>query len=523
MDKAVRVRFAPSPTGALHIGGVRTALYNYLFAKKHGGTFILRIEDTDQTRYVAGAEDYIAESLDWLGISPQEGPAWGGEYGPYRQSERKARYAQYAEQLVEAGHAYYAFDSSEELTKMREDLKKQGNPSPKYDAITRQYMKNSTSLPTDEVERRLASGEPYVIRFKMPRKEEVKFEDVIRGWVSFSTDQLDDKVLLKADGMPTYHLANIVDDKQMKITHVIRGEEWLSSTPLHVLLYRGLGWEADMPAFAHLPLILRPDGKGKLSKRDGAKYNMPVFPLSWDGEKNGGDSFVGFREWGFAPEAVLNFLSLLGWSPNDDKELFSLEELVEAFSLESVNKAGARFNFEKAEWFNHQYLMAMSDEDLAQQLRPLIEEKGHSPSESYLQAFARMLKERANFLPQFWEQGRYFFELPDYEEMLEKEQKAFKKKVLKKWDEQRAAQFQTLREQLRHLEDYSEAQIKSTAKAFMDAEGLGFGDVLPALRLGLSGTMKGPAIFEMMEVLGSEEVESRLERFFDFVAQQQAV
>lgn len=516
-----RVRFAPSPTGALHIGGVRTALYNYLFAKKHGGTFVLRIEDTDQTRFVEGAENYIQEALAWLGIEPEEGPFTGGEYGPYRQSERKAMYAQFAHQLVKAGHAYYAFDTAEELSEMRENLKKQGNPSPKYDSITRQYMKNSISLPEDEVQRRVAAGEPHVIRIKMPRNEEVKFEDVVRGWVSFRTSELDDKVLLKTDGMPTYHLANIVDDHHMKITHVIRGEEWLSSTPLHVLLYRYLGWEETMPAFAHLPLILKPDGKGKLSKRDGAKFGIPVFPLEWNNEARE-EHFPGFREAGYDAGAVLNFLALLGWSPAEGEEILSKEEMVAQFALTKVNKAGARFDADKAKWFNHQYLMRKSDEELAKLVRPHIEAHGHQPTEEYLMHFCRMLKERANFLPEFWTQGSYFFEQVDFEKMKANEGKNLRKKVLNKWDAARKEKFVTLRQTLEALENFEEAAIKQTATDFMETHELKFGDVLPVLRMAVSGTMKGPAIFEMLDLLGKSESLARLDRFYAFCDEETA-
>ncbi|RME93486.1 MAG: glutamate--tRNA ligase, partial [Bacteroidetes bacterium] len=351
---SVRVRFAPSPTGALHIGGVRTALYNYLLAKKLGGTFILRIEDTDQTRYVPGAEAYILEALDWLGLTPDEGPGFGGAYGPYRQSERQAQYLKYAQELVASGRAYYAFDTPEELEAQRELAKAAGKHSFKYDAQSRGQLRNSLSLPKAEVEALLADGVPYTIRLLVEPGQTVVIEDLVRGSVSFQTDELDDKVLLKADGMPTYHLANIVDDHLMKISHVIRGEEWLPSTAHHVLLYRAFGWEDTMPAFAHLPLILKPTGKGKLSKRDGLKLGIPVFPLAWKGDTPE-DSFMGFREFGFDPAAVLNFLALLGWNPGTDQEIFSLDELIAAFSIEKIGKAGARFDFDKAKWFNQQY------------------------------------------------------------------------------------------------------------------------------------------------------------------------
>ena len=363
MDKKVRVRFAPSPTGPLHMGGVRTALYNYLFAKKHGGDFILRIEDTDQTRYVPGAEEYIIESLKWCNLIPDEGVGFGGEYGPYRQSERKetGMYRTYAEQLVENGYAYYAFDTPEELEQMRENLKKAGVAAPQYNAVTRNSMKNSLTLSAEEVKSRIENGDPYVIRIKMPRNEEVKFKDLIRGWVVVNSNNLDDKVIFKADGMPTYHLANVVDDYSMKITHVIRGEEWLPSGPLHVLLYKYLGWEEEMPQFAHLPLILKPDGNGKLSKRDGDRLGFPVFPLEWKDPKSGEIS-SGYREKGYFPEAFVNMLALLGWNPGTEQELFTLDELVQAFSLERVGKSGAKFDPDKTRWFNQQYLRKKSNE-----------------------------------------------------------------------------------------------------------------------------------------------------------------
>ena len=360
----VRVRFAPSPTGPIHIGGVRTALYNYLFAKKHQGKIILRIEDTDQSRFVKGAENYIIESLNWCGIKFDESIIDQGEYGPYRQSDRKEIYRQYAEKLIEDGNAYYAFDTSEELDQMRNKMKKAGVPSPQYNSITRSNMKNSISLSDDEVKNRLSSDEKYVIRIKMPRNEEVKIHDVIRGWVVVNTNNMDDKVIFKSDGMPTYHLANVVDDYLMKISHVIRGEEWLPSAPLHVLLYRFLGWDKEMPKFAHLPLILKPDGNGKLSKRDGDRLGFPVFPIKWINPENG-DVSLGYREQGYITEAFINMLSLLGWNPGTTQEIFSMDELIHSFSLDRVGKAGAKFDFDKTKWFNQQYLRAKSKEDLA--------------------------------------------------------------------------------------------------------------------------------------------------------------
>ncbi|MFQ5447346.1 MAG: glutamate--tRNA ligase, partial [Saprospiraceae bacterium] len=405
----IRVRFAPSPTGPLHIGGVRTALYNYLFAKKTRGTFILRIEDTDQGRYVSGAEDYIADALEWCGLKPDEGPGMGGEYGPYRQSERKDIYKKYALELVSNGSAYYAFDTPEELDARRKAEAAKGNHNFRYDNATRQSMKNSLTLSASEVKHLLDGGEHYVIRLKVPQDETVTFRDLIRGQVSFQTNELDDKVLLKGDGMPTYHLANIVDDHLMHISHVIRGEEWLPSTGHHVLLYRAFGWEATMPQFAHLPLILKPDGKGKLSKRDGAKFDMPVFPLGWDGPTPE-DKFRGFREFGFLPAAAVNFLAFLGWNPGTEQELFSLDELCQAFSIEKISKGGARFDYDKAKWYNQQYIQRSDNATLAALVQPHIAANGHAPDTAYVEKVCGVLKERLTFLTDFWEAGSYFFE-----------------------------------------------------------------------------------------------------------------
>ncbi|MGB1247596.1 MAG: glutamate--tRNA ligase [Chitinophagales bacterium] len=498
MSKKVRTRFAPSPTGPLHMGGVRTALYCYLFAKKNNGDFILRIEDTDQTRYVKGAEDYIIEALKWCGIEPNEGQGYGGDYGPYRQSERKSMYRQYAEMLVEKGAAYYAFDTSEELTEWRENMKAQGNPSPKYDSITRQYLKNSTSLSADEVAKRLEAGDDYVIRYKMPRAEEVKFEDEIRGWVSFQSNQLDDKVLLKGDGMPTYHLANVVDDHLMEITHVIRGEEWLPSTPLHVMLYRSFEW--DMPVFAHLPLILKPDGKGKLSKRDGDRLGFPVFPLNWTDATTGEES-TGYRERGFLPAAFSNMLAFLGWNPGTEQEIFAQDELIEAFSIPRVGKSGARFDFEKAKWFNQQYIKAKSDKELASLTKDMFAEKGYNPSDDLLEKICGMIKERATFLYEIPTMGYYFFEdIKEYDE----------KMLRKKWKVDNGDKFDTLSANLSAIEDFNGENIEKTVKAFMEETGLGFGQVLPILRISITGNMQGPPIFEVMSLIGKETVITRL-------------
>lgn len=501
--KKIRVRFAPSPTGALHIGGIRTALYNYLLAKKLGGTFILRIEDTDQVRYVPGAEEYIINSLRWCGLIPDEGPGFGGEYGPYRQSDRKAMYAQYARQLVENGHGYYAFDTPERLDELRTL-----NPNFKYDAAVRGSLDNSLALPADEVARRIAAGEPYTIRIKAPENEVVVIHDIVRGEVQFQTAELDDKVMLKADGMPTYHLANVVDDYLMRITHVIRGEEWLPSTAHHVLLYRAFGWAEVMPQFAHLPLILKPTGQGKLSKRDGAKFGFPVFPLSWRAEAEE-DSFVGFREYGFDPRAMLNFLAFLGWNPGTEQEIFGIEELAQAFSLEKIGKSGARFDFDKARWFNQQYIMATDDVTLAGAVRPYIEAQGCRPDDAFLQGFVGLMKERVTTYPDFWTNGYYFFEpVREYDA----------KAVAKKWQPERRPVFDQLGERIGALADFSAEAIKQETDAFMADNGLKPGDVLPMLRIALAGTMQGPAVFDMMALLGKAEVNARLVRAFDLFA-----
>ena len=421
----VRVRFAPSPTGPLHIGGVRTALYNFLFAKKQGGKLILRIEDTDQTRLVEGAEEYLITSLKWCGIEFDESTIHGGEYGPYKQSQRKEIYLPYAEKLVRDGFAYYAFDTAEELTSMRERMKAAGVPSPQYNGVTRSTMKNSLSLSETEVNKRIKAGVPYVIRIKMPRNEEVKLHDIIRGWVVVNTNNMDDKVIFKSDGMPTYHLANVVDDYTMKISHVIRGEEWLPSAPLHVLLYRYLGWEQEMPIFAHLPLILKPDGNGKLSKRDGDRLGFPVFPTNWINQ-NTGDISLGYREGGYFPEAFINMLAFLGWNPGTSKELFSLEELCQEFSLDRVGKSGAKFDFDKTKWFNQQYLRLRSKEQLTQELQIILKENDIQFNDDYVAIVCEQFKERATFIRDIWEEGKYYFIPPtSYDE----------KTIRKKWKE----------------------------------------------------------------------------------------
>jgi glutamyl-tRNA synthetase len=501
---SVRVRFAPSPTGPLHIGGVRTALYNYLFAKKHNGTFIIRIEDTDQTRFVPGAEEYIFETLNWVGITPDESPAHGGNYAPYRQSERKPMYKDFALQLVNNGTAYYAFDTPEELEKMREDLKAQGVPNPQYNSVTRQYMKNSLSLSADEVKQRLDSGAQYVIRIKMPRNEEIKFEDQIRGWVSFHTNQLDDKVLFKSDGMPTYHLANVVDDYLMKITHVIRGEEWLPSAPTHVFLYRSFGWENVMPQFAHLPLILRPDGNGKLSKRDGDRLGFPVFSLNWTDPETGEKS-TGFRERGFFPDALINFLAFLGWNPGTQQEIFSMQELIDAFSIERIGKAGARFDFEKLKWFNQQYFKIHSLDDVAGKVKILLNEKGIQKDDAFIHEFTRQMLERVTFFSDFYDLGKFYFEKPSQYDVA---------MLQKKWKPGKKELFPALFAQVNSIEVFNAEIFESTTKQFMTDNNLGMGDVGPVLRIALAGTMQGPPVFEMAGLIGKQETVERLEVAF---------
>lgn len=480
------------------MGGVRTALYNYLFAKKHGGDFILRIEDTDQGRFVEGAEQYIEEALEWCGISPNEGTKAGGKHGPYRQSERKEMYRAYADQLIEAGKAYYAFDTPEELDAMRDRLKLAKVASPQYNAISRETMRNALTMSSEEVEKRISEGTPYVIRFKMPRNEEVRVHDLIRGWVVVNTNQLDDKVLFKSDGMPTYHLANIVDDKLMEITHVIRGEEWLPSAPLHVLLYEAFGWEA--PAFAHLPLLLRPDGNGKLSKRDGDRLGFPVFPLDWTDPITGEQS-SGYKQRGYFPEAFINMLALLGWNPGTPQEIFSLDELVETFSLERVGKAGAKFDPDKAKWFNQQYLRNKSDDQLAEEIAPVAEKKGYQKPKDFLAGVCRLMKERASFIPEIVETGTYFFERPAiYDE----------KTVEKKWKESTPANMTAFANVLEGVNDFKATVLEAEFKGFLESESLGMGAVLPNLRLLITGEGMGPGMFEIMELLGKDETILRM-------------
>lgn len=512
MERRVRVRFAPSPTGPLHMGGVRTALYNYLFAKKHGGDFLLRIEDTDQTRYVEGAEDYIAESLKWCGIKPDEGQGFGGDLGPYKQSERKEQnlYRQYADKLVAEDKAYYAFDTPEELDQMRENLKAAGVAAPQYNAITRGTMKNSVSLSAEEVQERLDKGDPYVIRVKIPRNEEIKFKDMIRGYVMVHSSNLDDKVLFKSDGMPTYHLANIVDDHLMNISHVIRGEEWLPSAPLHVYLYQAFGWEDTMPDFAHLPLLLKPDGNGKLSKRDGDRLGFPVFPLEWKDPKTNEVS-SGYREKGYFPEAFINILSLLGWNPGTTQELFSMEELIQAFSLERVGKAGAKYDPEKAKWFNQQYLRATDNKVLANMLMENANTKEVASTKdlTYLAGVCNMMKERATFLSEIISDGDYFFSAPcEYDE----------KTTRKKWKEDSGALMTEWVSEVEGIETFDAASVETSFKAFLEAKELGIGRVLPLFRLLVTGKGMGPSMFEIASILGKEETISRLKQGIEKLA-----
>jgi glutamyl-tRNA synthetase len=494
----VRVRFAPSPTGGLHIGGVRTVLYNYLFAKKQGGTFVLRIEDTDQSRYVPSAEEYIHKCLAWCGLVPDESALQGGEYGPYRQSERKAMYRQYAEQLVAQGHAYYAFDTPEELTQMREELKTPENPTPQYGVQTRGRMKNSLTMDEQSVQEALKA--PYVIRIKMPEGERVSFKDMIRGEVSFDTALVDDKVLLKADGMPTYHLAVVVDDYLMKISHAFRGEEWLPSAPVHLLLWRYLGWEQQMPQWAHLPLILGPDG-AKLSKRHGSKYGFPIFAMNWTDPRSG-DFTEGFAERGFLPGAVLNMLAMLGWNDGTGQELFSLEELVQRFDISRVNHSGAVFDYEKAKWFNHQYIQSMSAVELAPYVRPLFEQVGITVDEGKLLPVLDLIKERCTILPDFIEQASFFFKAPETIDS---------SSILAKWKPEHLGFFERLAGSWESLDGSKEAVIYETYfGSQVEETGIKKGEVMLPLRIMLVGGKFGPGVFDIVKIIGSTEASRRI-------------
>lgn len=501
MAQNVRVRFAPSPTGPLHIGGVRTALYNYLFAKKNNGKFILRIEDTDSERFVEKAEEYIEESLAWLGLNFDEGVNAGGDFGPYKQSERKEIYKKYVDVLLEKGKAYLAFDSKAELDAKRAEIQ-----NFQYDASTRGMMRNSLTLSKEEVDSLINSGENYVVRFKIEANEEVKVNDLIRGEVVFNSSVLDDKIIYKsADKLPTYHLANIVDDHLMEITHVIRGEEWLPSAPLHVLLYRAFGWEDTMPQFSHLPLLLKPEGNGKLSKRDGDRLGFPVFPLEWrttNTETGQEEISSGYRESGYFPEAVINFLALLGWNPGTEEEIFTMEQLVDLFSLERCSKSGAKFDYEKAKWFNHQYLQTKSNVELAKDYAPILKERGVEASTLVVEKVIGLVKERVNFVKELWDQTFFFFQAPtSYDE----------KTVKKRWKEETPQQMGELIDVIKGIEDFSSANQEVVIKQWIGDKEYHLGNIMNAFRLSIVGESKGPHMFDITEIIGKDETIKRLE------------
>lgn len=503
-ERRVRVRFAPSPTGALHIGGVRTALFNYLFARQHGGDFVFRIEDTDSNRFVPGAEEYIIESFRWLGLKFDEGVSFGGKYGPYRQSERREIYKEYVTRLLDAGKAYIAFDTPEEL-----DMKRQEIQNFQYDATTRSLMRNSLTMSKADVDALIEDGNQYVVRFKVEPGEEIHVNDLIRGDVVIKSDILDDKVLYKsADELPTYHLANIVDDHLMEITHVIRGEEWLPSAPLHVLLYRAFGWEDTMPRFAHLPLLLKPDGKGKLSKRDGDRLGFPVFPLEWHDPKTGEVS-NGFREQGYFPEAVLNFLALLGWNPGTEQELFTLDELVKQFDISKCSKAGARFDFQKAIWFNHEYILNKSDDEIAELFAPIVAGNGVEESMARVRQVVHMMKDRVNFVRELWPLCSFFFVPPiEYDE----------KTTRKRWKADSPQVMTELAEVLEGLDDFSIENQERVVMAWVESKGYKLGDVMNAFRLTLVGEGKGPGMFDITAFLGKEETLTRMRRAIEVLS-----
>jgi glutamyl-tRNA synthetase len=498
-DKKVRVRFAPSPTGGLHLGGVRTVLFNYLFAKKHGGDFVLRIEDTDQSRYVKGAEEYILECLEWCGLKPDESPVAGGKYAPYRQSERKSIYREYAERLVMQGHAYYAFDTPEELDRNRREI-----PNFQYGHAYRDTLRNSLTLKQQQVDQLLADGEPHVIRIKMPEDETIHFEDMIRGYVSFDTSQSDDKVLLKADGMPTYHLAVVVDDYLMKITHAFRGEEWLPSAPVHLLLWEYLGWKADMPQWAHLPLILKPDGHGKLSKRDGARLGFPVYAMSWFDEKTG-ELTPGFRELGFLPEAFLNLLVMLGWNDGTESEIFTLDELIEKFSIERVNKAGAKFDFEKAKWFNSEWIKRSDARKLKTEVKKVLTDNGVKiDDEKLLLAVIDLVKERCTLLPDFYHQSAYFFERPGEYDLAS---------VKPKWTDAKTEFFKSFVGILGNsVTSFDPANLEQSFKGLAEEKGIKAGELMLPFRIMLVGGKFGPHVFDIAVLLGKQETIGRIEK-----------
>jgi len=492
----VRVRFAPSPTGPLHIGGVRTALYNFLFASKRNGVFILRIEDTDQGRFVEGAEEYIMESLKWCGIVVDEGINEGGKYGPYRQSDRKAIYRQYADMLIEKGDAYYAFDTQEQLESLRAEAEKSGNTFI-YNAAVREKLQNSLSMAKSEWKEKLANGDPFVIRYRMPAGEELCFNDMIRGDIVVNTNTLDDKVLFKSDGMPTYHLANIVDDHLMEISHVIRGEEWLPSLPLHFLLYRSFGWEK--PLFAHLPLLLKPDGKGKLSKRDGDKMRFPVFPLFWPY----GETAKGYREEGYYPEAFINMIAFLGWNPGTEQEIFSMNELIKAFSIERVGKSGSRFDPEKAKWFNHIYLQKRTNNQLAMEFREFLRAEGYQYDIVDLESLVALVKERVSFVKDIWEQTDFFFKAPvSYD----------KEVVAKRWKDDSPGLMTELKSVLDGISEFSASNTETVVKAWIESKGYNTGSVMNAFRLAVVGASRGPHMYDIISWIGKEETLKRLDK-----------
>lgn len=501
MNNKRRVRFAPSPTGPLHIGGVRTALYNYLYAKQQGGNFILRIEDTDSTRFVEGAEEYIQETFNWLGLEFDESPLKGGDYGPYKQSERKDIYKKYVDQLLQDNAAYIAFDTPAELDAKRAEI-----ANFQYDASTRESMRNSLTLSAEETKSLINDGAQYVVRIKVEPGHDIIVNDMIRGEVIINSSILDDKVIYKsADELPTYHLANVVDDYLMEITHVIRGEEWLPSAPLHVWLYKSLNWEERMPQFAHLPLLLKPDGKGKLSKRDGDRLGFPVFPLEWKDPATNEIS-SGYRESGYLPEAIINFLAFLGWNPGTEQELFSIEELVEAFSFERCSKSGAKFDLEKAKWYNHQYIIKMQDEDVAKQFDPILKEKGIDVSFDKIVSVVSMLKERVHFIEELWDQSSFFFLKPEnYDE----------KTVRKRWKQDSHKQMQKLTELLQQTDDFSSANLESVVKNWIQSNELHMGNIMNAFRLAIVGESKGPHMFDITELIGKEETIKRMELALD--------
>lgn len=501
MNQNIRVRFAPSPTGPLHIGGLRTALFNYLFAKKNGGVFILRIEDTDQTRFVEGAEDYIIESLEWCGLIPDEGPRQGGGFGPYRQSERKNQYEEYAKQLLKSGHAYYAFDTPRELDRIRKEYESRGETFV-YDARVRDSLRNSLQMQPGEMEEIVATGTPYVIRFRFESNEEIVMQDMVRGEVVVNTSTLDDKILFKSDGMPTYHLANVVDDNLMAISHVIRGEEWLPSLPLHVALYRALGWEHLMPKFAHLPLILKPTGKGKLSKRDGEKGGFPVFPLEWT-DSLSGEISPGYREEGYLPEGCLNMLALLGWNPGTEKELFTLDELIREFQLEKVGRSGSRFDPEKIKWFNHQHIQMMEEKELITPFRSALLANGVDTDESRIRILVPILKPRISFIHEVWEEAWFFFQRPtDYDADV----------VKKRWKEDTPGKMEELVRVLEQCEPFTADTVEFVVKETIQKKEWGMGAIMNAWRLLLVGAAKGPGLFDLAAFLGKEEVLHRMKK-----------